>query len=345
MIPVHVDGASGYGAGELIRLVSGHPEFSLGELASKSSAGKPLEEVFPSLAPLGLTFSTEEQLVGAVRPGDAVVYAGEAARAPARVVEFLDCGAKVVDLSAGFRLQDRHAYPTWYGFEHPHVELLLEAAYGMPELHHDLIAASRLVANPGCYPTATLLALAPLVTQTGNRIARIAVDAKSGISGAGRTPQASSLFSEVDGTVRPYGIGSHRHAPEIAEQLRALGCTAPFVFAPHVVPLSRGLLATCYVWFDGSAPPGGQLPAMFSQAYDGRPLVFVMPAGELPETRAVTGTARAAVGAVRVADDVVIAACAIDNLGKGAAGQAVQNLNLMYEFKEEAGLDALAAVA
>ena len=342
---VHVDGASGYGGGELMRLLARHPEFTLGALASKSSAHARLGDVFPSLAPLGRAFDSEEELDRSVRPGDFVVHAGEAEGAHERVASFLQRGARVVDLSAGHRPMTPAAYQQWYGTAHPDRALLEEAAYGIPELYSSRIAAARLVANPGCYPTATLLALAPLVARYGTAIARIAVDAKSGISGAGRSPKTSSLFSEVASSIRPYGARGHRHMSEIAEQLSSLGCGAPLVFIPHVVPLSRGMLATCYVWFSRSAPRARELEDAFAAAYEHRPLILVLPEGSLPETRSVAGTARAAVGFARVSGDAVVCVCAIDNLGKGAAGQAVQNLNIMHELPEESGLDALATVA
>jgi len=215
----------------------------------------------------------------------------------------------------------------------------------LPELHAEQIRAARLVANPGCYPTATLLALAPLARTYAGRIACIAVDAKSGITGAGRTPKVSSLYAEVEGGVRPYAAGDHRHMPEIAEQLERLGLGVPFGFVPHVVPLSRGLLATCYVWFSRSTPRSDELVRLYEDTYGRHSLVQVLQPGELPETRAVARTARACIGTARIGPDLVVAACAIDNLGKGASAQALQNLNIMFGHAEESGLDALATVA
>jgi N-acetyl-gamma-glutamyl-phosphate reductase len=345
MTIVHVDGASGYAAGELVRVLARHPIFEIGVLASRSSAGGPVADVFPSLAPLDLKFGERRDLDAAVRPGDAVAFAGETVDALTRVDGFLERGARVIDLSAAFRMRDISMYPAWYGFEHSLPELVCEAAYGLPEIHRISIAAARLVANPGCYPTASLLALAPLAQAHGAMIESIVIDAKSGISGAGRSLKASSLYSEVEGSVRPYAPGRHRHIPELGEQLQALGCRAPLVFVPHVVPLSRGLLASCYVRFSQSAPSTADLIALFDAAYADRPLVEVLAAGSLPETRAVARTARASVGVALVGSDVVAVACAIDNLGKGAAAQAIQNLNIMFGLAEDLGLDALAAVA
>lgn len=342
---MHIKGASGYAAGELIRLLATHPQVKIGVLASKSSAGGAVGDTFPSLLPLGLAFGKGPLLDAEVKPGDAVAFMGEAADAPARVADFLERGARVIDLSAAFRLRDLRAYPAWYGFVHPEPQLASEAVYGLPEIHSVRIAAARLVANPGCFPTAILLALAPLIASFRDTIAGTIVDAKSGISGAGRSLKTSSLYSEVEGSVRPYAVGRHRHVPEILEQLAELRCEAPFVFAPHVVPLSRGLLASCYVRFSRSSPLLHELSSAFADAYANRPLVHVLAPGALPETRAVAGTGRACLGFARVADDVVVVACAIDNLGKGAAAQAVQNLNIMFGFAEELGLDALATVA
>jgi N-acetyl-gamma-glutamyl-phosphate reductase len=322
MTRVHVWGASGYGAAEAIRILERHPAFELGALESASHAGETVGEHFPRLRAVTRRFDSESAVTEQLASGDAVVMGGSTGAARRIAPEFLARGARVVDLSVDFRFDS-------------------SAVYGLPERYRDGIAKASLVANPGCYPTAALLALLPLLPVAD--IVQIIIDAKSGITGAGRTPSVSSLFAEVDGEIRAYGLDGHRHQPEIESELRACGSEAPLVFTPHVVPLSRGLLADAYVMC-GAPPDAGTIRAAYERSYASSPFVRVLPQDQAPSVAGVTYTNDAEVH-VSVAGKVVRVICAIDNLGKGAAGQAVQNLNIMFGYPEELGLDARSLVA
>jgi len=254
---------------------------------------------------------------------------------------------KVVDLSADHRLPDPALYAATYGVPHPHPELAREAVYGLVEFARERIAKARLVGVPGCYPTATLLALVPLLTGGfADPAAGVVVDAKSGVSGAGREAKTANLFCEATASVRPYGVGVHRHQPEMAFHAGALGGREVAVFfTPQVVPMARGILACVYARLPaGSRADAGALQAHFEATFNGAPFVEVLPPGEWPETRRVTGTNRAAIGVTVTPSGQVAALCAIDNLVKGAAGQAIQCLNLMLGLPEATGLPTVGPV-
>jgi len=320
MTRVHVAGASGYAAGEFMRLAEHHPNLTLGALESASHAGEPLGAHVPGLRRSARVFDAPGSALRALSPGDAVVLGGGAESAREFAPRFLEAGALVVDLSDAFRLHERAG----------------EAVYGLTERYADAIRCARLIANPGCYPTATLLALLPLASFADDLL-HLIVDAKSGVTGAGRTPATSSLFAEVDGDVRAYGLGGHRHQREIEQELRAAGMSAPLVFTPHVVPLRRGLLADCYAIFSREIDDA-ELAAAFRRAYEGSPFVHVLAADRAPNLPALAGTNDVELNVSRQGRAVRVVA-GIDNLGKGAAGQALQNLNLMLGFPEERGLD------
>ncbi len=322
MTRVHVWGASGYGAAEAIRLLDAHPFFELGMLESRSHAGAFLADHFPLLRTTDYVFTPEGSVREALRPGDFVIAAGAHGEAHAHVPAFLDAGARVVDLSADYRFDD-------------------DAAYGLSEWNRDAIAGASLVANPGCYPTATLLGLLPLLELATPL--QLVVDAKSGITGAGRKPATGSLYAEVAGDIRAYGIGGHRHQPEIERQLRSDGIEAPLLFTPHVVPLARGMLADAYAVFD-EVLDEGVVRGAYRAVYAGGPFIRILEGERVPSVAAVTGTNDVEIR-VDVRGNTVRVICAIDNLGKGAAGQAVQNLNLMLGYPEETGLHARAIVA
>jgi N-acetyl-gamma-glutamyl-phosphate reductase len=326
MTRVHVVGAAGYAASELIRLLARHPNVELGALESASHAGQPIAAHVPLLRALERAFDPPGTADGLVGKGDAVVLGGGAESARELAPKFLGKGARVIDLSDAFRLRD-HAG---------------EAVYGLPERHRAAISGARLVANPGCYPTATLLALLPLA-QFAGEIEQLIVDAKSGITGAGRNPTTSSLFGEVDGDVRAYGLDGHRHQPEIEQELAGAGIGAPLVFTPHVVPLKRGMLADCYAYFRHE-PNDAALASAYENAYAGNPFVRLLPADRAPSLIAVAGTNDTELHLSR-RGRVVRVLCALDNLGKGAAAQAVQNFNLMYGYPEETALEDRAIVA
>ena len=322
-------GASGYAGGELIRLLAGHPSVEIASVHARERGGVAVAGELPHLAPLGLTFSDGE-------PGDvdvAFLALPHGASAPL-AARLLARGVTVIDIGADFRLRDADAYATWYGAHHPHPELLADAVYGLTEWSRDRLAGARLIANPGCYPTASLLALLPLA-QCGAIDGELIVDAKSGISGAGRSAGADYLFTELTESTRAYGLGGHRHRPEIEQGLAAAGASVPVTFVPHLVPQSRGLLATCYVTL-GEDLDDDRLTAIFRDAYDTEPFVHVADAP--PATKQATGSNHAFVHARRVAERRAVVVSVIDNLGKGAAGQAVQNMNVALGLDETAGL-------
>lgn len=322
MTRVHVWGASGYAAAEAVRLLHRHPYVEVGVLESRSHAGDLVADHFPRLRSLPYRFAGAGAIAATLQPGDVVLTAGSHGEAREIVPAFLSAGARAIDLSAGYRFDRR-------------------AAYGLSEWHRTAIAAADLVANPGCYPTAALLALLPLAGAEG--VAAIAIDAKSGISGAGRTPQLGTLFAEVSGDVRAYGLAGHRHQPEIEQGLRGAGILAPATFTPHVVPIVRGMLVNAYVFFDAPVN-AAEIAARYDRAYASSPFVRVLAGERAPSVLAVCGTNDAELH-VTVNGRMVRAICAIDNLGKGAAGQAVQNLNIMLGFPQEAGLGARTLVA
>jgi N-acetyl-gamma-glutamyl-phosphate reductase len=322
---VHVFGAAGFAGAQLAALIDRHPALELGVITARGDAGRRLVDVAPEHR---VTRVLEEPDVGAVGPGDLVAVAYPHAEAAALVSELVDRGARVLDVSADHRLRDPALYPAVYGFAHPRPDLLAEAVYGLPELYREAIRAARVVANPGCYPEASLLALLPL----RGAIADVVIDSKSGVSGAGRTPSATVHYSHATDNVTPYKVYSHRHAPEIEQELGL-----PVTFTPHLVPVDRGLLSTCYARLtDGALHPDDLLDA-YRAFYAGHPFVEVVEAP--PGMRAVQRTNYAQVHPV--ADPRggrVTAFGVIDNLGKGAAGQAVQNLNLMAGRPETEGL-------
>jgi len=325
VITAHVVGASGYAAAELIRLIDRHPAVALGVLESRSQPGAPVAEVFPWLPHLHVALEETGTALARVREDDVVFLAGGHELAREQAPAFLAKGARVIDLSDAFRL---HANAG-------------EAVYGFPEMHREEIKTARLVANPGCYVTAALLALVPL-QPLADRIANVVIDAKSGITGAGRTPSVPSLFAEVDGDVRAYGLAGHRHGAEIVQGTREAGIAAPIIFSPHVVPLKRGILADVYL-IPRASISRDEILAHFTRFYAGNPFVTVFRDLRAPHLPALEGTNDAHL-AVAERDGVVQILSAIDNLGKGAAGQAIQNMNLVLGLPEEHGLHARTTV-
>jgi N-acetyl-gamma-glutamyl-phosphate reductase len=319
MTRVHIVGAAGYAAADFTRLVLRHPHLELGALESRSHAGKPVAEHAPALRRLARAFDPPQTALAQLAANDAVILASNADEARVHAPAFLERGAYVIDLSDAFRLR-------------PHSN---GAIYGFPERYRDQIARTRFTANPGCYPTATQLALLPLVSFAAD-VTHLVIDAKSGVTGAGRTPSTPSLFAEVDEDVRAYGFGGHRHEPEIAQELQACGIAAPFVFTPQVVPLKRGMLVCAYAVF-ARDPDARALAAAFDHAYAKSPFVRVLPSSRAPSLPALAGTNDAEIH-LSVHGRVARILSAIDNLGKGAAGQAMQNLNIMLGFPEETAL-------
>ena len=324
MTRIHIVGAAGYAAGELMRLVERHDRLELGAVESASHAGASVADVFPALRTSARRFDPPETAANEAARDDIVVLAGERDAAREAAPALLARGARVVDLSDAFRLAERSD----------------GAVYGWTERYADALRTARFVANPGCYPTATLLALAPLAP-FAHDVVQFVVDAKSGITGAGRKPRTELLFAEAAGDVRAYGLGGHRHQAEIEQELGALGFAAPLVFTPHVVPIARGMLADCYAIFSRGLDPE-TVAAAYARAYDGEPAIRVLAGDRAPSLVAVVGTADAEIH-VTVSGRVVRAIAAIDNLGKGAAGQAVQSINLMLGLPKEYALDDRAA--
>jgi N-acetyl-gamma-glutamyl-phosphate reductase len=321
MTDVHIVGASGYASAELIRLLDAHPDVRIATLESRSSPDARVCDLFPQLPRITRRCDGAGATLDRCAADDVVFLAGDHELAHAHAPQLLARGTRVIDLSDAFRLADRT-----HG-----------AVYGFPERYRDAIATSRFVANPGCYVTATLLALVPLGTYA-SRIASIVVDAKSGITGAGRKPRVSSLFAEVEGDVHAYGTSGHRHGPEIVQEIAAAGITAPLIFSPHVVPLRRGILADVYL-IPAQPLDGDEIRATLARSYAASPFVSVFSDDRVPNLPSLEMTNDAQL-AVAQRDGIVHIMSGLDNLGKGAAGQAVQNMNLMLGLPEERGLVA-----
>jgi N-acetyl-gamma-glutamyl-phosphate reductase len=331
-------GASGYTGAELVRLLSRHPEVEIRALTADRQAGKKLAEVFPHLGRLNLPALVKIDEVD--WSGIDLAFCGLPHGTTQEVIAALPKHVRVVDLSADFRLADLASYAQWYGHEHRAPDLQKEAVYGLTELYRAAIKPARLVANPGCYPTSAQLPLIPLIEDGLIDPDEIIIDAKSGVSGAGRDAKQGSLYAEVTEGIQAYGIASHRHAPEIEQGLSdAAGRKLTVNFTPHLMPMSRGILSTIYVKLANGGGAAALREAL-SRRYRAEPFVAVLPAGEAPATRHVRGANHCLIG---VFDDRMknraIVISAIDNLVKGASGQAIQNMNVMAGFAETTALE------
>lgn len=339
MIKVGIVGGTGYTGAELLRLLAGHPAVDLRVITSRSEAGIGVAEVFSNLrGHLDVRFTEPDPAL--LAECDVVFYATPNGTAMQAVPALLEAGTRVVDLAADFRLRDPVEWQRWYGIAHACPELLSEAVYGLPELNREQIRQARLVANPGCYPTAVQLGFLPLLEQGVVDGAHLIADAKSGVSGAGRSAKVATLFSEAGESLAAYGVAGHRHLPEILQGLIQLaGPTVRLTFVPHLVPMVRGIHATLYAPIRRPA----EFQALFEARYSNEPFVDVMPAGSHPETRSTRGANVCRIAVHRPQDgDTVVVLSVIDNLVKGAAGQAVQNMNIMFGLDETAGLTAIA---
>jgi N-acetyl-gamma-glutamyl-phosphate reductase len=340
-VQIGILGASGYTGAELLRLLRYHPQAEIAALTADRQAGKPIAAVFPHLA--------AERLPDLARIEDVdwsgldIVFCGLPHGTTQEVIASLPQSVRIVDLSADFRLADPQTYAEWYGHEHRAPQLQAEAVYGLTEIAREAVRGARLVANPGCYPTAAQLPLVPLVRAGLIDADDIVIDAKSGVSGAGRAAKEASLYCEVAEGIHAYSVASHRHAPEIEQGLSAAAGRALTVsFTPHLMPMNRGMLATIYVRLAGGVTIG-DLRAAIERAYAGEPFVHLLPEGSLPASRHVRGTNLCLIGAAR--DRVpgrAILVAAIDNLVKGASGQAIQNMNAMLGLPETTALEHLA---
>lgn len=343
MIKVGIVGANGYTGGELLRLLSRHPEVKIHALASRSQAGRPMWELFPTLH--GTALGAEEVLDVAhprLSQCDLVFLAVPHGVAAELAPDLLAAGVKVIDLGADFRFKDPALYEAWYKIPHPAPELLAEAVYGLPELNREAIRGARLVGNPGCYPTGILLGVAPLLVHDLLATPLIIADGKSGVSGAGRSPRLDLQYAEVTGDFRAYGLPAHRHTPEVEVYAGQLGNKEIKVsFTPHLVPMARGIFITLHLTGKTGATTG-QLTGVYQDFYADEPMVSVLPEAALPNTKAVLGSNRCHLS-VRVDERTgqIIVLSALDNLVKGAAGQAIQNMNLLFGLPETTGLTDL----
>lgn len=336
MIQVGIVGATGYTGVELLRLLAGHPQVQLKTITSRSEKGMPVAELYPNLrGHVGLAF-VEPDLdeLGAC---DVVFFATPHGVAQSMMSALMKYPVRVVDLSADFRIRDVPLWEKWYGLPHGAPEWVSEAVYGLPETHRAAIAKAKLVAAPGCYPTSVQLGFLPLLEVGLVDTQHLIANSASGVSGAGRQAKIDNLFSEMGESFKAYGVAGHRHLPEIEQGLAAIAQqSVRLTFVPHLLPVTRGIHSTLYATLKNT---GVDLQQLFEQRYRNEPFVDVLPAGTLPQTRTVKGTNRCQLAVVRPQQrDTVVVLSAIDNLTKGAAGQAVQCMNIMCGFPETQGL-------
>jgi N-acetyl-gamma-glutamyl-phosphate reductase len=341
MIKVGIVGGTGYTGVELLRLLAKHPEVSLEVITSRSETGMAVDELFPNLrGHVDLKFS--EPNIDLLANCDVVFFATPHTVAMALVPELIDRGVRVIDLSADFRLQDVAVWQQWYNTTHTCPDLISQAVYGLPEKNRELIKSAQLIAVPGCYPTATQLGFLPLLENNIIDPKYLIADTKSGVSGAGRKAAVGSLLAEASENMKAYAVAGHRHLPEIEQELSlAANQTVGLTFVPHLTPMIRGIHATLY----GRLNKNVDLQALFEHRYADEPFVDVLAAGSHPETRSVRGAniCRLAVHQPRNSDTVVVLS-AIDNLVKGASGQAVQNMNIMFGFDETTAINHIATL-
>jgi len=341
MIKIGVVGGTGYTGVELLRILARHPHAQLMAVTSRAEAGMPVADMFPSLrGRVDVAFSDPAK--SPLDKCDLVFFATPNGVAMGQARALIDAGVKVVDLSADFRLKDIAEWEKWYKLKHAAPELVAEAVYGLPEIHRDRIRNARLVANPGCYPTAVQLGLLPLIEAGVVDAGHLIADAKSGVSGAGRKAETHILFSEASDNFSAYGVPGHRHWPEIRQGLAQAGSQPiGLTFVPHLTPMIRGIHATLYARITRDT----DFQKLFEDRYRGEAFVDVLPPGRHPDTRSVRASnlCRIAVHRPQGGDTLVVLSV-IDNLTKGAAGQAVQNMNLLFGFPETTGLDDLPIV-
>ena len=340
MIKIGVVGATGYTGVELLRLLGGHPQADLKLVTSRSEAGRPVVDIFPSLrGAVDLTFITPD--IGPLKDCELVFFATPNGVAMHQATELLQAGCKIIDLSADFRFKDADEWADWHGQEHASPQLLEQAVYGLPELNREDIKSAQLIANPGCYPTAIQLGFLPLLEQKLVVPDSLIADAKSGVSGAGRKEAIGSQFCEAADSFKAYSVNGHRHLPEIKQTLRTISEPGlDLVFVPHLTPLIRGIHATLYATLKDTSI---NLQQLFIDRYQHEPFVDVMEEGAHPNTGSVRGTNHCRLACHRPqGGNTVVVLAVVDNLVKGAAGQAIQNMNIMYGLQETTGLTASA---
>lgn len=338
-IKVGIVGGTGYTGVELLRLLAQHPRAEVTVITSRKEAGMPVADMFPNLrGRIGLKFTEPD--TASLAACDVVFFATPNGVAMNEARALYDAGTRVIDISADFRIKDVAEWERWYKMRHACPDLVAQAVYGLPEVNREQIRLARIVANPGCYPTAVQLGFLPLVEAGCVNLGRLIADAKSGVSGAGRKAEVPYLLAEAGDNFKAYGVGGHRHLPEIAQGLAAVaGRAVRLVFTPHLTPMIRGIHATLYAELQKDV----DLQSIYEARYASEPFVDVLPPGSHPETRGVRGANVCRIAVHRPQDgDVAVVLSVIDNLVKGASGQAVQNMNLMFGLPETAGLEQVA---
>jgi len=340
MLSAGVVGGTGYTGVELLRLLVMHPQVELKCVTSRSEAGTKVADMFPNLREhTDIAFTEpDEKALGSC---DIVFFATPNGTAMTMAPALLDQGARIIDLAADFRLKDEAQWQQWYGIKHACPDVLADAVYGLPELNRDTVKHAKVVANPGCYPTAVTLGFLPLIENNLIEDQHLVADAKSGVSGAGRGASVATLLCEASESFKPYAVDGHRHLPEIRQTLStAAGHGVGLTFVPHLLPMIRGIEASLYAVLKSGDV---DLHALYSARYESEPFVDVLPAGTMPETRTVRGVNMCRLSVFQPqGGDTVVVSSVIDNLVKGAAGQAVQNMNIMFGLAEETGLNNVA---
>lgn len=340
-IKIGIVGGTGYTGVELLRLLAAHPNAQLSVITSRGEAGMPVAQMFPSLrgyVDIAFTDPADSNLSAC----DVVFFATPHGVAMSQAQSLLDAGVKVIDLAADFRLQDTAIFEKWYKMPHSCPNILKDAVYGIPELYREKIKSAQVIGNPGCYPTTVLLGLAPLLEQgLIDFSAPVIADSKSGVSGAGRKAEVATLFAEASDSMKAYGLSGHRHHPEIHAQLTHLAQErVEFIFVPHLIPMIRGMLSTIYLKLSAKAQ-SIDLQKLYEQRYQHEYFVDVMPAGSQPETRSVRGSNMIRIALQKQHSEYLTLIVVQDNLVKGAAGQAVQNMNIMFSLPETTGLEVV----
>lgn len=340
MIKAGIVGGTGYTGVELLRLLVAHESVELTVITSRSEAGLAVSSLYPNLrGHVDIAFSEPE--LESLSECDVVFFATPNGTAMKMVPDLLEAGVKVIDLAADFRLKDTASWQQWYGMEHACPDVLAEAVYGLPELNREAIRQARIIANPGCYPTAVSLGFLPLIENSLIDDQHLIADAKSGVSGAGRGASVATLLCEATESVKPYGVDGHRHLPEIRQVLGGIaGHEVGLTFVPHLMPMIRGIEASLYGVLKADV---NDLHGLYIERYKDEPFVDVLPLGTMPETRSVKGSNMCRISVFRPqGGDTVVVSSVIDNLVKGAAGQAVHNMNLMFSLDETMGISQVA---
>ncbi|MBF0264608.1 MAG: N-acetyl-gamma-glutamyl-phosphate reductase [Gammaproteobacteria bacterium] len=337
---IGIVGGTGYTGVELLRILAGHPHVTVKMITSRSEKGVRLDDMFPSLRGV-YDLAFEDIDLDALKQCDLVFFATPNGVAMNYVKELVSAGVKVIDLAADFRIKDLSVWSKWYGMEHAAPEIVEQAVYGLPEIYREQIKTAQVIANPGCYATAVQLGFIPLVESGLVDVNHLIANVASGVSGAGKGASVATLYSEVNESYKAYAAQGHRHQPEIKQQLDSLSETpVKLTFVPHLIPMTRGIHATLYAT-DVKNKTAEQVQEIFAQRYQNEPFVDVLPVGDYPETRSVKGGNICRISVLKPQDEeIIVVLCVIDNLVKGAAGQAVQNMNLMLGFEETLGLTA-----